>query len=267
MAQETYSHGHHESVLRTHAGRTAQDSAAYLLPRLAPGMELLDVGCGPGSITMDLADVLAPGMVTGVDASEEVVGLAALAAAERGVDNVRFRAADVYELPWPDGSFDVVHAHQVLHHLADPVAALREMRRVARPGGLVAVREADFSAMAWHPQLPELQDWMTLYQRISRGNGAEPDGGRRLLGWTLEAGFTDVQPSASSWLYATPERREAHGGSWADRVLHSAFAEQALERGLAERAELERISAGWRRWAADPAGWFLMPSAEVLARA
>lgn len=267
MPQETYSHGHHESVVRTHAGRTAEDSAAYLLPLLSPGMDLLDVGCGPGSITLGLARAVAPGMVTGLDASEEVVGLAALAAAERGVENARFRAGDVYELPWPDASFDVVHAHQVLHHLADPVAALREMRRVTRPGGLVAVREADFSAMSWYPQLPELDEWMDLYQQIARGNGAEPDGGRRLLGWALAAGFTDVEPSASNWLYATPQRRREHGGSWAERVLHSAFAEQALERNLADRPALERISAGWRSWAEDPAGWFLMPSAEVLARA
>lgn len=265
MAPEQYSHGHHSSVVGAHAARTAADSAAYLLPFLEPGMAVLDVGCGPGSITADLANLVEPGPVTGLDQSEDVVASARELAASRGLTNISFTAGNVYDLDYPDGTFDVVHAHQVLQHLADPVAALREMRRVARPGGLVAVRDADYSGMSWYPELPELAEWMDIYQQIARGNAAQPDAGRRLMAWTLEAGFTEFEPSASSWLYATEERRAWFGGGWADRVLHSAFAGQALDRGLADRAGLERIAAGWRRWAQAPDGWFLLPSGEVIA--
>jgi len=120
---DTYTHGHHDSVLRSHRWRTVENSAAYLLPHLAPGQDLLDVGCGPGTITVDLAGRVTPGKVTGVDASTEVVAEAETRRA--GADTVTFVTGDVYALAFDDGSFDVVHAHQVLQHLTDPVAALR----------------------------------------------------------------------------------------------------------------------------------------------
>ena len=151
MSQDTYTHGHHESVLRSHRWRTAENSAAYLLPALAPGQRLLDVGCGPGTVTIDLASRVAPGEVVGLDLSAVVVDMAREAADAAGAANVTFQAGDVYALPYEDSSFDVVHAHQVLQHLTDPVAALREMQRVTRSGGLVAVRDADYAAMTWHP--------------------------------------------------------------------------------------------------------------------
>ncbi|MBT1001404.1 methyltransferase domain-containing protein [Paenarthrobacter sp. DKR-5] len=265
--EDVYTHGHHESVVRAHASRTAASSASYLVPQLRPGLSVLDVGSGPGTITADFAALVAPGPVIGLDRSADVVAQARDLAAERGLENLSFRTGNIYDLDFPDDEFDVVHAHQVMQHLTDPVEALREMRRVAKPGGIVAVRDADFHGMSWFPAVAELDEWMDLYQRLARGNGAEPDAGRRLVSWALAAGFTDVEPSSANWLYATPEQRDWQAGVWSERVLHSAFAEQALERQLADRAALERIAAGWRRWAAAPDGWFLIPNGEILARA
>ena len=128
--QATYTHGHHESVLRSHQRRTAQDSAAYLLPYLEPGLSLLDVGCGPGTITADLAAVVAPGSVTAVDQFADVLNVARAEVQRSNLSNVSFATADVHRLEFPDNAFDVVHAHQVLQHVGDPVQALREMRRV-----------------------------------------------------------------------------------------------------------------------------------------
>ena len=127
---DTYLHGHHDSVLRSHRWRTAENSAAYLLPRLRPDARVLDVGCGPGTITADLAGLVPDGEVTGIDAAVGVLAQARQEAERRGRDNVRFETGDVYRLGYPDGTFDVVHAHQVMQHLSNPVAALREMRRV-----------------------------------------------------------------------------------------------------------------------------------------
>ena len=114
---DPYAHGHHESVLRSHRWRTAENSAAYLLPALAPGVSMLDVGAGPGTITLDLAERVAPGPVRGVDASADVVTQAEAARVASGLDNASFAVDDAYALDSADGAWDVVHAHQVLQHL------------------------------------------------------------------------------------------------------------------------------------------------------
>src|SRR5579884_165370 len=205
MTAERYTHGHHESVVRSHRWRTADNSAAYLLPRLAPGQALLDVGCGPGTITTDLARRVAPGAVVGIDAAAGGLDQARAHAGEAAVDNVRFEVGDVYALAYDDGSFDVVHAHQVLQHLTDPVRALREMRRVLRPGGTLAVRDGDYGAFVWSPEDPVLDRWLELYHRVTAANGADADAGRKLYGWVRAAGFEDVVGSSSTWTYADPE--------------------------------------------------------------
>jgi SAM-dependent methyltransferase len=187
MRTPRYTHGHHESVLRSHSWRSVENSAAYLLPELRAGRSVLDVGCGPGTITLDLARRVAPATVVGIDTSADVLDGPRRMAARAALD-VRFEVADIYRLDIPDGSFDVVHAHQVLQHVPDPVEALRSMRRVCAPGGVVAARDADYAAMTWYPRVPELDRWLELYRRIARANGGEPDAGRRLLGWAQVAG-------------------------------------------------------------------------------
>ncbi len=260
-----YTHGHHESVLRSHRWRTAENSAGYLLPHLTSGARLLDVGCGPGTITADLAGRVA--RVTALEVTADALDLARAEITRRGGTNVDFAVGDVHALDFPDDTFDVVHAHQVLQHLGDPVAALREMRRVTRPGGIVAVRDGDYAAFTWWPEVPALDEWLDLYERVARGNGGEPDAGRRLLSWAHAAGFTDVAPSASAWCYATPVDRAWWGGMWADRVLKSDMARSALERDEATAEDLQRISDGWRQWAADPDGWLIVPNGELICRA
>ncbi len=257
-----YTHGHHESVLRSHRSRTVENSAAYLIGRLHPGVDVLDVGCGPGTITVDLAARVAPGRVFGLDNEAGIVDAARADAGE--VANATFQTGDVYALDFPDASFDVVHAHQVLQHLTDPVAALREMRRVCRPDGVVGVRDSDYAAMTWYPEIPALTRWLSLYHDVTRSNGAEADAGRRLRAWALAAGFSEVRGSASAWCYSTPEEREWWGGIWAERVVASRLGEQAVERGLATAEELHEIADGWRAWMAADDGWFAILHGEML---
>jgi SAM-dependent methyltransferase len=256
-----YTHGHAESVLRSHRWRTAENSCAYLLPRLEPGQSLLDLGAGPGTITADLARRVAPGRVTALEANADAAEhtRAGLAAVEAEVI-----VGDAHALDLPDGTYDITHAHQVLQHVGDPVQVLREMARVTAPGGTVAVRDSDYAAFAWWPHDPRLDQWMALYQKAARANGGEPDAGRRLLAWAHAAGLDDIQPSASTWCLATPQDRAWWGGMWADRILTSALADQLLTRGWANQTELQAISDAWRDWAADPDGWISIPSGELL---
>ncbi len=262
---ETYTHGHDESVLRSHRWRTVENSAGYLLPHLEPGTNVLDVGCGPGTITIDIAQRVAPARVVGLDPADDAVAAAREAAAAAGAGNVEVETGDVYALDHADGSFDVVHAHQVLQHLADPVAALREMRRVCRPGGVVAARDAVYRAMSWYPAAPELDRWLEVYCRVAEANGGEPDAGSHLRAWAREAGFADVQTSASAWCYATDDERAWWGDLWADRVSTTALGTRAVELGLATPDDLTVMADGWRAWAAAPDGWFAVLHGEILA--
>ena len=258
----TYIHGHHESVLRSHRWRTAENSAAYLLPH--PGQRLLDVGSGPGTITADLASLT--GQVTATEVTGAALDLCRAEAQRRGVGNIDFAVTDVHALDFPDDSFDVVHAHQVLQHVADPVRALREMRRVCRPGGLIAARDSDYAGFTWYPRLPGLDEWLALYRRTAYANGGEPDAGRRLLAWARAAGCTDVAATASVWCFADDTDRAWWGGLWADRVIGSDFAPLARDQGATETG-LGRIRAAWQRWAEDPDGWLTILHGEILCRA
>ena len=264
MPDDTYTHGHHESVLRSHTWRTVENSARYLIEHLAPGVDLLDIGCGPGTITAGLARRVAPGSVIGIDRAESV--LAGARSAGDGLDNLSFAVGDVYDLDHPDNSFDVVHAHQVLQHLSDPVRALREMRRVCRADGVVAVRDADYAAFFWAPVDARLDAWLEIYRSVAHANDAEPDAGRFLLGWANAAGFSSVEASASVWCFASPEDRSWWGGLWADRVRHSELADQILAGGHASRGDLDDIADAFARWQVSADGWFAVPHGEVLAR-
>lgn len=265
MPDTMYTHGHHDSVLRSHRWRTVANSAAYLLPHLAPGLDLLDVGCGPGTITCELAVAVAPGRVVGIDAAGAVVDLARIEAAGRGVSGVSFQVADLFALPFADDSFDVVHAHQVLQHVGDPVAALVEMKRVCRPGGLVAARDSDYPAFTFAPAEPDLARSLAAYGEVTRVNRAHWDAGRHLLGWAQTAGFAEVAASASVWCFASDEDRAWWGGLWADRVTQSAWADQLLDYAIATPADLEAFALGWRRWSASRDGWFAVLHGEILA--
>ena len=263
---DVYTHGHHDAVLRSHRWRTAGNSAAYLLPHLRPGLDLLDVGCGPGTLTVDLAGRVAPGRAVGVDTSPEVVAAAADHAREAGATGVEFVAGDFRDVGLPAAGFDIVHAHQVLHHLRDPVGGLAAMAGLTRPGGLVAARESDYGAMVWYPASDALERWAEVYQAVARRNGAEPNAGRHLLRWAREAGLTDATYSTSTWTFATPEDRAWWGESWAERITATAVATQAVQYGVATEDELVALGAGWRAWAADPAGVFTIVHGEVVAR-
>jgi SAM-dependent methyltransferase len=253
-------------VLRSHTWRTAENSAAYLLPHLRPGLTLLDVGCGPGTITIDLAGRVAPGAVLGIDASADVIERAGAAAADTDLDNVTFAVGDVYALADDDATFDVVHAHQVLQHLSDPVRALVELRRVLRPDGLLAVRDGDYGSFTWSPSNRLLDRWNELYHQVTARNDADADAGRHLPGWVRAAGFTAPTVASSTWTFADQAGRTWWGELWADRCIGSGFAHQAVEYGLADAGELEAIAEAWRAWADEPDGFFMVPHVEVLAR-
>ena len=263
--RDVYTHGHQPAAVKQHSKRTAEGCAQFVRPMISPQSKILDVGCGPGSITVGLARWAADGSVIGIDVGEEVLQTAQQAVEEAGCSNISLEQASVYELPYADSSFDLTYAHQVLQHLADPVLAIQEMARVTRPGGHVAVRDADYCTMSCRPESEMIDEWRRIYCLVARHNGAEPDAGRHLLAWFHQAGLHEVKCSATASVYATKEERENWGLSWADRCLTTSFPIQAMEYGYATWEELETISEGWRYWSTHPDGYFQFINGEAIA--
>ncbi|MCJ1291169.1 hypothetical protein MMC34_002712 [Xylographa carneopallida] len=266
IPRATYPAGHHPSVLRSHAWRTAANSAAYLLPHLRPTMTILDIGCGPATITCDLATHVPYGHVTGIDTTKDILATARATASSRGIHNATFETGDIMALRYSDATFDVVHVHQVLQHVSDPVGALREMRRVTKPGGVVAAREADFEAMAWWPDVAGMKAWQQLYMRVARKSGGEPDAGRMLAAWAREAGFAKemVRSSAGTWCYSTEEEVRWWSCMWAERTVKSGFAGAAVEGGFVDEEGLKEVARVWREWGGEEDAWFVLVHGEVI---
>ncbi|KAH7912880.1 UbiE family methyltransferase [Hygrophoropsis aurantiaca] len=264
-----YTHGHHESVLRSHTWRTATNSAAYLLPHLKPNMRILDLGCGPGTITADFAELVPQGQVIGLEHAPDVLEKARATAAQRGLTNIEFVTGDICNLvDIRDGTFDVVHCHQVLQHISDPIKALSEMRRVAKPGGIVAARESDYDGFTWYPEVEGMKEWQRLYYSVAKKNGGEPNAGRFLLAWARAAGFdrSQITASAGTWCYSTAEEQAWWSGLWADRTISSNFASTAVGHGLATHEKLEQIAEVWREWGQQEDPWFVVLHGEIICR-
>jgi ubiquinone/menaquinone biosynthesis C-methylase UbiE len=251
--KELYSVGYDDATANFFRARRAPTHAAFFLPHLRPGMRLLDGGCGPGSITCDLAAIVSPAEVVGIDIEPSQVDLAARQATEMGVPNARFQTADLSALPFPEQSFDAVFLHGVLEHLQNPVRALCEVRRVLRRGGVLGTRHADFGGFILEPAPAPLDQFATLFERLMLHNGTHPRAGRQQVRWLREAEFSRIEASASYDCWTrTPEETGRCARFLARLVGDSSFSAQLLAAGLADPATLQALSRGFVDWGTNP---------------
>lgn len=250
-----YSLRDNPAVVSAIAARTAAHFAAFLLPHLQPGMRLLDCGCG-------LAAAVAPGEVIGIDLDAGNINIARQLAAEQHIANVRFKVANLYDLPFADSSFDVVFSHAVLLHIQDPIGALREMRRVLKTGGLVATRSDDLDGALTAPPDPLLLQTWTLMGELLQRNGGNNRGAKESRRWLREAGFTRIEQSASYECYGTPEATAWCSAAYVPilRNLQPRFAEL----GLADKEMIARICAAWQHWGDHPDAFFARAWCEAI---
>jgi ubiquinone/menaquinone biosynthesis C-methylase UbiE len=241
-AAEIYSQQANPAFEAELAARTASEDAAFLIPHLRPGMQLLDVGCGPGSITVGLAEVVAPGHVVGIDIQSALIAQARARAATREVATVRFEVADLYRLPCPDASFDAVFANGVLMHLREPVRALAELRRVLRPDGIAGVRDPDFATSIYAPMTPLLEQWLALRVRVRLHNGGDPFLSRHYRRLLLEAGFARAEASASvdsAGAQETIQRHAAFLKAQLQGIVRTALAQAWMDQVAGDAAAAE----------------------------
>jgi len=207
-------------------------------------MSILDCGCGPGSITIGLAEIVAPGQVVGLDIEPRQLEAAKRLASEQAVSNIRFEQGSVYELPFPDATFDVAVAHFVIEHVSDPLRALREIRRVLRPGGLAAIKDPYYPAFTFRPETTELRRFGELAGMVRRHNGASDTYAVNLRAVLLEAGFERTEATAGfENLAGTDDAARVLPMMLQNQVREPAFRETVLEQGWATEAELDAIAA------------------------
>lgn len=262
----SYAWDHSANTLATHEARSVQNESPYLLPYLKPGMKILDVGCGPGTITVSVAKLVGDGQVTGLETNPNIVDRANAIAEREKVSNVKFAIGDATALPFADNTFDLAYTHQVLLHISKPVECLCEMRRVVKPGGLVCAREGEMEGWIFYPESPKLLDWCAMVAEVIKSSGGLKATGRNLHVYAREAGFKSehIKRGASAWLYTKPEERKLNGYAWGKRSVESNMASQALKLGIRSREELEGYKEAWKQWADCEDGWLTATSGEIV---
>ena len=199
-----YAISYSEGFARLQPLHNAGTNAAYLLPLLRPGLRLLDFGCGSGNISVGLAKAIGPGELHGVDIEEAQIEMALSLALSEGTGNAIFQVGDVMALPFPDGFFDVAHCHDVLMYVPDTQAALAEVKRVLKPGGLIACREMICESCFVHPDMGIMGTAWNALEDLLMFDDGHPQMGKEMKAHILEAGFTNIRVSASFETHSSP---------------------------------------------------------------
>ncbi|KAI9154871.1 methyltransferase [Paramyrothecium foliicola] len=269
----SYLPGHRASQVKHHEWRTAENSAAFLLPVLRtktleiPKLQMLDVGAGSGTITTSLAKYIPDGTVTATDLSEDILKRARELADAAGVgQNIVYKQANVYSLPFPDGQFHITHAHQVLSHLDAPVDALREMIRVTKPGGTVAVRESDLRTWCCWPEMAEINRFHEILYQVHENAGGSTNCGRQLVSFALAAGASreQIEASYSTWCYSQPDDKHLWANAMAERLRDGEMRKASVRLGISTGEEMDKLADGWEKWANTEDASFGMMHGEIL---
>jgi ubiquinone/menaquinone biosynthesis C-methylase UbiE len=265
MDREQYTMGYGPAATAIMAVRTAQSHAAFFLPKLTSGMSVLDCGCGPGTITIGFAEIVAPGQVVGTEIEESHVALASENAAQRNVPNVRFEVADIYALPFASASFDAVFISAVMGNLREPVRGLQEAYRVLKPGGVIGIKEFDHGGDILYPLDSALQQYNECYLRLRSENGHDPESGRKVGAFLLDAGFRDVRMSACYESVSDPKVLRGVAKVFAG-LLSEGWGDAFKDRGWATTDDIRDMSEAWLRFPETRGAFFAATWCEAVAQ-
>jgi SAM-dependent methyltransferase len=261
-----YTWGYSAASTQLMASRTAAVHAGFLLPYLRSGMRLLGCGCGPGTITVGLAEAIAPGEAMGIDIEAAQLEFARTHAAEKAVANVRFEVGDICRLSFPDSAFDAVFGHTILMQFQDPSRALAEFRRVLKPGGIAGFREPIFSSNLAEPPDSAQHELLKLFARVLTHNGGVIDIGRCVPGLLQATGFDILTMSASFSGGWTPEAKRAQCELLAQLCEEADFIKQAIALGWIRSDDQATMMSSLRADAKDPVYFFATAWREIVGR-
>ena len=251
-------------VQRSYTNRDAVQVADFLVSRLSEGISVLDCGCGPGPLTLGFAEIVAPGRVVGIDIEPSMIDQANALAADSDVENLEFQVADIYDLPFEDGEFDVVFSSAVTEHLSDPIRALREILRVTKPGGIGAVIRTDWSFPFIVPECPELSRFFELFEGGFNRIGGSLNRGRFLRAHMREAGFDVVEFETNMSQLLGQSAASASAETYIAWTENIPLFQESIELGITTDAELKSMVDGIREWAEHPDAYLSLARAHAV---
>lgn len=261
-----YTMGYTPEFLQLLERRNAETHAAYLLSHLEPGMKVLDFGCGPGTITVGLAQAVPLGEVHGVDMEHSQIDLARAAASAGGHHNAEFHVGNVYELPFEDNSFDAAHCHAVLMHVPDTLRALQEVKRVLKPEGIIGGREMIASSSFSEPMGETTDEAWATFIKLLEANGGHPEMGKELKSHLLDAGFVDIRASGSFDYFSSPADIAFLHAFIIDWFFMPRVVEAATQLGLATHEQFDRWRLEMDQWKDEPGAVGGLAFGEAIGR-
>ena len=251
-------------VQRSYTNRDAVQVADFLVPHLSEGKSVLDCGCGPGPLTLGFAELVTPGRVVGIDIEPTMIDQANQLASDSGLENLEYQVADIYDLPFEDGEFDVVFSSAVIEHLSDPVRALREMLRVTKSGGIGSVIRTDWSFPFIVPECPELSRFFELFEGGFNRIGGSLNRGRFLSAHMREAGFDVVDFETNMSRLLGQAAASASAETYIAWIENIPLFQESIELGLTTDSELKSMVSGIREWANHPDAYLSLARAHAI---
>ncbi|ODQ56933.1 hypothetical protein WICANDRAFT_36397 [Wickerhamomyces anomalus NRRL Y-366-8] len=258
--QTYYRDGHDASISLTHSWRNVKNSCAYMLNFIKPTDKILDVGCGPGTITYDLGKYVPKGEIIGIEPTKELIDEALRdETTKKSQPNVSFEVCSVYSLPYPDSCFDIVHAHQVIVHLENPLKALQEMKRVLKPGGYICCRDGDLQACIFYPEV--FKEPLFYYLEKATTEFTCWYGGSRLKELFIGVKFKPdkIIHTTSTWCISSRADRELFSNMYIKRL-------DSIKYNSSDKYTKSQLKEAWLQWANDDKASWVQIHGEVIAQ-
>jgi ubiquinone/menaquinone biosynthesis C-methylase UbiE len=262
--QNDRAHGVTPGLSRDYGTRTVEQQAAFVLPYLRPGMHLLDDGCGPGSISLGLAKVVAPGHVTGIDHDARHIETARALASEQGITNITFQTGDALFLPSDDNFFDAAFENNVFTHLSqNALQAARQVYRVLKPGGFFAARDVDVDSVVWGDRTDSIKELDRLFIAWHHSRGSDITLGKRLPTILRQAGFVDTIKSVSADTKGDPDTVRSHAEITLS-LLDGPFGRDIIANSWADQTTIDHLKESIHAWGEHPDAFFTNVHVEVI---
>lgn len=263
-SKENYPVGYSATVVNTFKKRSAFEKGRFLIPHLKETDYLLDCGCGPGSITLDFASILKKGKVVGVDFEPSQIECAKQLMKEKKVSSAEFQIADILNLPYKNNSFDVAFTNGVLWTIGETLQVLEELKRVVKPGGIIACREPSFDGAQYYPESKIFEKAFHLQNRSLDALGNNRNVGKELSAYFSKVGLKDVQLSVSCDLYSSDEKRRLFADYWINAWNIAPWAKHIREKSWASLNEIKEFQQEFLAWGKKEGAFISAPWFEAL---